>query len=96
MENPELVDAVNWGQDIIQRFGGYDLSTLREVQIGYGNYPALMQTYKTKDFLVRFNRVAYFVTQDGVFMLDFGDKQSRYKESELTFDRMLASFRITE
>ncbi|MEZ4592433.1 MAG: PsbP-related protein [Chloroflexota bacterium] len=95
MEKPTLDDAVAWGEQVIQRNDGYDLTSLQEIQIGQ-NYPALTQTYRIRGGLGGFAKAIYFVTNDSVFMIKFSDLQSGFKENEPTFDRMLASFRIIE
>ncbi len=96
MENPKLTDAVEWGQPMIQRNNGYNLSPLREVQVGSGQYSALTQTYQTKDGLGELSKLVYLVTNNDIFIIEFNDLQSRFDKNEPTFDRMLASFRIIE
>lgn len=96
MENPRLTDAVEWGQPMIQRNNGYNLSPLREVQVGSGQYSALTQTYQIKYGLGELSKLVYLVTDNDIFIIEFNDLQSKFEGNEPTFDRMLASFRIIE
>lgn len=95
MENPELEDAVEWGQKIIAERNPHDITPLQATRVGYGNYPALTQTYEYRSFvLTGHTKVVYVVTADSAFMLEFTGRQSRFENSEEIFDRMLASFRF--
>jgi hypothetical protein len=97
MENPELVDAVEWGQEIIARRRPYNISAPIETQVGHSNYPALIQTYKERIIVGSvLTKVVYIVTADSAFMLEFSDYQSRYEKSGEVFDHMLASFRFVD
>ncbi len=97
MENPNLEDAVEWGQEIIKRREPYDVSSPVEAQVGYGNYPALTQTYRDRSIVgVGLTKVFYVVTADSAFMLEFTDFQSGYEKTEALFDHMLATFRFVD
>jgi hypothetical protein len=62
MENPSLSDAVEWGEAIIVRDGGVDVSQPSPAAIGGEEIPAFVRTYKVPvvDHVVT---VAYVVTR---------------------------------
>jgi hypothetical protein len=92
MENPELADAVEWGEAVIQHADGHDLSPLSEVRIGQGDYPALTRTYRRGNVLPELRRVFYVVSEDSAFMLEFAEADQ--ESAAPVFERMLASFHL--
>ncbi len=88
MENPELIDAVEWGQKIIRGWDATNISTPVEMEIGQGDYPAVMQSYyrgsePRKAFLV--------VNAESAFMIEFG---RAYEQHDPVIQQMLDSFRL--
>lgn len=94
MNEPELADAAEWGQAIIQRREPYEISPLVESTVGYEDYPALVQSYRTRNIVGKTNsvRVVYLVTERSMFSLEF----DRYETAEDIFGRMLASWRFMD
>ncbi len=88
MEQPDLTDAFEWGQKIVQGRKASSVSSSVETQIGYGAYPALTQSYYDKGRLIK----AFFVVSESrAYMIEF----IRVNEnSQPIIDRMLASFRL--
>ncbi|MCA9918552.1 MAG: hypothetical protein KC445_11405 [Anaerolineales bacterium] len=92
MDNPQLTDAVRWGQEILDRKQITEQSSLVEIQIGDGKYPALMQTYKEDVFVdITTNKAIYLVTDNSAFLIQLSDINEK---SESIIDQMLASFRL--
>lgn len=90
MENPDLLDAFDWWQEIMGNWGLTEISSPVETQIGYDNYPAIRQTYYDGSQLVH----AYFVvSNDRSYLLEFYRVS---EESQPIVDRMLASFKLLE
>ena len=90
MENPDLLDAFDWWQEIMDNWGLTEISSPIETQIGYDNYPTIRQTYYDGNKSVQ----AYFVvSNDRSYLLEFYRVS---EESQPMVDRMLASFKLLE
>jgi hypothetical protein len=88
MERPNLTDAFEWGQKILQGRKASNVSSPIEIQIGYGHYPALSQTYYDRGRLIK----AFFViSKNRAYMIEFIRVG---KDSQPVIDRMLFSFRL--
>lgn len=98
MENRELEQVATWGEEIINRLGGYNWSDLEEVEIGQGNYPALVRTYTRNDFFGRHLsfKVFYIATEEHAFAFEFSAYAWRYDREIALFEHMLNSFQLTE
>jgi hypothetical protein len=98
MDEPSLIRATEWSEEIIERQRGYRLSELDETVIGCGNYPALVRTYMQNDFIGRqlVYKVVYVATNERVFMLEFSAYKSRYDKAAVIFDDVLDSFQLVE
>lgn len=98
MDEPSLLKAVEWSQEIIEREGGYQLSELKETVVGQGNYPAMVRTFRARDLIGQqlFYKAVYIATNERVFMLEFSAYTRSYDEATVTFDDMLDSFQLIE
>lgn len=90
MENPEIEDAFDWWQETMLGWKLSNISSPIKIQIGYDDYPAMMQSYYRGSELV----YGYFLVSDNrSYLLEF----SRVNEvSQPIIDQILASFRLYE
>lgn len=90
LEEPNLTDALEWGQDIILGWEPTDFSSPVEVRIGIDNYPALMQSYYDGN---DWNRAYIVATENRAYMIEF----TRVSEgSRPIIEQMIASFRLLD
>ena len=96
MDKPDLEQVSVWGEEIINRHRGYNWSTLEEVEIGQGNYPALVRTY-TEKHLLGWNvvKVVYLATAKHAFALHFTTHEWNYRNQQVVIEHMLDSFQLT-
>lgn len=90
MDKADLTVAFAWWQEIIHEWGLSNISSPVETQIGYDNYPAIMQSYYRGSELV----YAYYVVSDNrSYLIEF---KRVSEDSQPIVDQMLASFRLIE
>ena len=85
-----------WGEIIIDRQDGYNLSELETVTIGVDNYPALRRTYFVYGGGKIFTEVYYLINDDHGFALQFSAHEKKLESSQTIFKRMLDSFEFFE
>lgn len=92
MDKPTLIDAVEWGQNIIHGWDATDISSPTNTHIGQGNYPAIVQTYYKRHWSET-NKIKafYVVTDNSAYMIEFFRVN---EEREPTIQRMIDSFRL--
>lgn len=92
MENPTLEQVALWGAKEIEQYDGFNASKPIEVQIGVHNYPAMLQTYQTRNL---FKQVYYLYSEDSAYILELraGELNS---ETESIFEHVLATFQLLE
>ncbi len=89
-EKPELTDAVEWGKGIVLGWEASQISSLIETKIGYGKYPAMMQSYYRGNERIK---TFYVVSENRMYMIEFHRAD---EDSQPMVDRMLASFKLLE
>ncbi|MBK9050670.1 MAG: hypothetical protein IPL78_07080 [Chloroflexi bacterium] len=91
MDKPDLEQVSVWGEEIINRHRGYNRSTLEEVEIGQGNYPALVRTYTKKIYFGRNLKikVVYLATAKRAFALNFTVYEWNYSDQLVVIEHML-------
>ncbi len=90
MDNPDLLAASDWWQETMFEWKLTDISPPVETKIGYGEYPAIRQSYYDGSTLV----YAYFLVSDNRSYLVEIYRVS--EDSQPIVDQMLASFRLLE
>ena len=98
MQAPDLMQAAEWGEEIIKRNGAANLSELKTVEIGQNNFPALERMYTQSDFLGRRYtiKVIYIAAAQHDFAIKFDPSERNYEEAPEAFDQILSSFRIID
>lgn len=88
MDQPDLMEALYWGNETIER----DRKSIgiRRVRVGVGEYPAVTRIYLVNDGT---RRIVYVLADNGVFVLKFFAENYNEKY-EAIFDHMPASFEI--
>ena len=92
MENPTLEQVAQWGAEEIVQYDGFNVSVPVEVQIGLHNYPAMLQTYQTRNL---FKEVYYLHSEDSAYIIELraGEFNS---DAESIFEHVLATFQILD
>jgi hypothetical protein len=93
MTNTTLTAVNLWGQEIITRYDGHNVSVLLEEHIGSSNYPAWIQTFQIHGGTTM--TAVYIVDDQSGYVLLFNAKPYN-TEAEETFKQILASFQILE
>lgn len=94
-DNAVLEAAVTWGEILIERQNGFDISDVEETTIG-DNIPALRRTYKRRYFNQDYYEVYYVVSDDTMYALEFGSKADELEKLNSTFAQIRDSFRFLE
>lgn len=91
MTNPSLEEIDTWGQEIINRREGFDISELQEIDIGDEDYPAWVRTFQAD----RKHIIVYVLDDNGAYIFLFSAASYNAKAEE-TFQHILDSFQIIE
>ncbi|MBK9051793.1 MAG: hypothetical protein IPL78_13025 [Chloroflexi bacterium] len=90
MDNPTREQVAMWGAEEIEQYEGFNISEQVDVQIGLQHYPAVLQTYQTRNL---FKQVYYVHNEDSAYIIELRAGQLDH-DTESIFEHILATFQL--